>query len=120
MTDFIIYTNRDNEYTFTIKENGQTTPLVLDAGDTFEARLINKEKRTSVGSFTLTIENGAGGVVALSVPAAATTTLVSDRRGSADKYELKANYELHIYTDTLNGGKFTIKVPEVFVDIGFV
>lgn len=119
MADFVIHTNRDNEYKFTIKENGTTTALVLTGTDTFEAKLIHKEKRTLAKSFTMSITNQAGGITKLEIPAAQTTDLISERRGSSDKYALKETYELHIYADTTNGGKFTIKVPQVFVDIGY-
>lgn len=119
MSDFIVYTNRDNEYYFVIKENGTTTPLALTGADTFTAKLIKLSDRSLVASIDATLEDQPNGKIKLIIDSNTSATLKSERRGSADKYELKAAYALHIYGDTANAGKINLVVSEVFVDIGY-
>ncbi len=120
-TKFTITKGSDNSFSFTIKQDNSTLPLVIVGGDTFLATLStlgpNGVDYPQVTSKALTVDgDGSSGTVTLSIPGADTADLVTDVGDKVDNYYIRPTYKLTIECVTENNGSFIAKVDEVFVD----
>lgn len=115
---FIISKSLPNTYTFVIKQQESTLPMLLDASDTFVGHLYRLDTNEEDTNVVLTItketpyENGK-----VSMEVTNTATLQSDRGDKADRYYLLPTYKLVIECDTVNNGQFIAKVDKVYVDV---
>ena len=115
---FTISKSLPNTFTFVIKQQESTLPMVLDSSDTFTAHLYNLETEEEDTSCTITTnletpyDEGK-----ISVSISNTGSLVSDRGGKADRYYLLPTYKLVIECDTVNNGQFIAKIDKVYVDV---
>ncbi len=107
----------DNTFVFTIKADGSTLPMVMDAGDTFNASLISLLDGTPAITKALTKDADLNsGKVYLTITTAEAAPLLGERGDKVDRYYLKPTYKLLIDCSTLNNGDFIAKVPEIYVD----
>ena len=117
---FTITKDLDNTFVFTIKADGSTLPMVIEAADTFTASLVNLETDSVVDSWTkgagIEVTNAGGGQITLTILSAETTPLVKERGSKADRYYVRPTHQLVIDCTTTNNGKFIAKVPEIYVD----
>jgi len=114
---FTITKGLDNTFVFTIKADGSTLPMVMTAGDTFSATLINLADDTIALTKALTKDvDLSTGKVTLDITIAETAPLVSDKGSKADRYYLRPTYKLLIDCNTTNNGDFIARVSEVYVD----
>jgi hypothetical protein len=113
---FTITKDLDNTFIFTIKADGSTLPMTIEAADTFYGRLINLEDGSVVLNKSLSVLDALSGKVSLEITSIETSALVSEKGEKADRYYLRPVYKLIIDCDTENNGKFIAKVPEVYVD----
>lgn len=114
---FTITKGLDNTFVFTIKANGTTLPMEITEGvDTFDATLIKLSDESVTLVQPLVVTNALSGQVTLTIAAASTTSLVSDKGSKTDRYYLRPTYKLIIECSTVNNGDFIAKVAEVYVD----
>jgi hypothetical protein len=117
---FTITSGVDNTFVFTIKADGSTLPMVLDAGDTFTALLKDLESGTTVltKNLTLPVDSGdyASGKVSLFITAVEADALTGDKGGKADRYYARPTHKLVIDCSTDANGVFLAKIPEIYVD----
>ncbi len=120
-TKFSITKGSDNSFSFTIKQDNSTLPLVIESEDTFRATLStlgpDSVNYPEVTLKPLTVEDGGtSGKITLSIPKEDTVNLVADVGAKVDKYYIRPTYKLVIDCVTVNNGNFIAKVPEVYVD----
>lgn len=113
---FTITKGLDNTFVFTIKADGSILPMVIAGTDTFTAKLVALEDDSVVLSKALVVTDPDNGKATLTITAAETATLVSDKGTKADRYYLRPVYKLVIDCVTNQNGNFIAKVPEVYVD----
>lgn len=124
-TDFTINKNIDNEFIITIKKDDEVLPMIIDPSDSFTLFLHNLD--TEVLESTLysthatddgeiTIYDDANGKIQINMNSSLTSRLEKQRGSKADRYYLKPTYRISIYCNTVNNGKFTAKLDEVYVD----
>lgn len=119
VTKFVITKGSDNTFTFRIKQDNSTLPLIIEPSDTFSASLATIGVGDGYAAITdkpLTIVDVNNGEIALNIPAADTLDLVTDIGGKVDRYYSRATYKLTLNCSTVNNGDFIAKVPEVYVD----
>ena len=135
-TKFVISRGSDNTFTFTIKQDNSTLPLVIVSGtDTFTATLINLSDEVAkdlvedlvegsvidpiyvyVNKKPLVIENASIGKVKLLLSKEHAEDLVVSKGSPADRFYLRPTYKLILDCVTQNNGNFIAKVAEVYVD----
>ena len=125
---FTITKGSDNTFSFIIKQDNSTLPLVITSTDTFSAKLILLED--SAINFTYPIitpvtgsNDALNGKITLLVPesdingvGSGTSKLVKDIGSKVDRYYVKPTYKLILECHTTNNGNFIAKVNEVYVD----
>lgn len=112
---FTITKGVDNVYTFTIKEHGVTTPMMINPTDTFIASLIDLDSEMVVLTKPMDVES-VDGRVSLTIGETETNSLVGDRGKEVDRYYLKPVYKIILECSTEVNGDFIAKVMEVYVD----
>lgn len=114
---FTLTKNVDNDFIFTIKENGKTTPMVIDAGDTFSIKLVLLEDNSTIVDFTpdFTVYDALNGKLRLYITSGEVNALTSLRGAQADNYYLRPVYSLIIEANTLINGVFVAKIGKVYV-----
>lgn len=125
-TRFVINKNQNNEFVFTIKKLGSVDAMEIKADDTFIARVYKLDTGAQYGSDISTVANadgniimapvGLAGKITLKLANAYCTAMESAKGSAADRYYLKPGYRLAIECDTIENGKFTAKVPLVYVE----
>lgn len=114
---FVITKGQDNEFVFTIKQNGSTLPMEITIpDDTFEASLVALANQTVVLTKTLDVDDALSGRVKFVVTALETESMEAERGSKVDRYYLKPVYKLVIACNTVNNGNFLAKICEVYVD----
>lgn len=114
---FTITKGVDNTFVFTIKADGSTLPMVMTAGDTFSAQLV--DLATGATALTKALTKDAdlnSGKVYLDITIAEAAGLTGERGTKVDRYYLRPTYKLVIDCNTTNNGDFIARVPEVYVD----
>lgn len=106
----------DTTFLFTVKANGSTLPMEIGPSDSFTAVIRNLSDGQPVLTKALTITNALSGQISLVITAAEASELMSSRGASEDRYYLRPMYSMLLLCDTANNGKFTVKVPYVYVD----
>lgn len=114
---FTLTKNADNDFIFTIKENGKTTPMPIDGGDTFALNLIRLDDNKTIRdlSSNLSVLDALNGKLRLYVTKAEVNSLLSERGPVEDRYYLKPVYSLIIEANTLINGVFVAKIGKVYV-----
>lgn len=114
---FTITKNVDNDFIFTIKENGKTTPMPIDEGDTFALKLIRLDDNKTIRdlSSNLSVLDALNGKLRFYLTAAEVNTLLSERGPVEDRYYLKPVYSLLIEATTLVNGVFVARIGKVYV-----
>jgi hypothetical protein len=116
VTKFLIVKGKDNEFFFTIKQNGSFLPMVIESSDTFVGKLILLEDDvTVVLQKNLTVEVAELGKVKLLITEAEAAQLVTERGPKEDHYYLKATYRLLLECNTVNNGQFTARINRIYV-----
>ena len=116
ITNFTITKGVDNQFDFTIKQNGSTLPMVIDANDMFTAELRKLSDNTIDLSKPLSVISANNGLVRLVITATEADSLLSERGMKVDNYYIKPVYKLLIICNTTNNGNFISKVDKVYVD----
>ena len=115
---FTITKGVENTFVFTIKANGSTLPMVIDAvrPDTFQATIISLEDDTTFLDKPLVVVSEPNGQVSLTITAIEADLAVVDKGSKTDRYYSRPVYKLIIDCDTAANGKFIAKVAEIYVD----
>ena len=123
---FVINKNQDNEFVFVIKKLGSVDAMPINADDIFEARIYKLDDGSIVGSVVTTIANldgnilvapvGLEGKIILKLSQVYCDALQTERGSKADRYYIKPTYRMVIECDTEANGKFTAKVPLIYVE----
>lgn len=113
---FTITKGLNNTFIFTIKADGETTPMAIVGGETFTAQLVKLSDSTTVLTKTLSVEDALNGQVKLLITSSDTSSLVIDKGDKTDRYYLRPVYKLVIECRNTGNGDFIAKVPEVYVD----
>lgn len=120
VTKFSITKGSLNTFSFVIKQDNSTLPLVIEPGDTFLATLStlgpNSVSYPQVTLKALVVTDSANGKIDLVITMAETSDLVMDMGDKVDKYYVRPTYKLLIECVTVNNGNFIAKVNEVYVD----
>ena len=116
MSKFVLNKGVSNEFIITIKQNGTTLPMVIDAGDTFIAKLHKLSDSSVVASPTTSIVSAENGKIKVIFDTNSVNALTMEKGDRADYYYSKPLYELLIDCSTLNNGKFVAKVDKVYVE----
>ena len=116
MNKFIINKGTSNEFIITIKQNGTTLPMVIEAGDTFVTKLVKLSDGVSTVTPTTSVEDVVNGKIKIVFSQEQVNSLLAERGGRADYYYSKPIYKLLIDCDTTNNGKFVAKVAKVYVE----
>lgn len=116
---FVVSKGSDNIFTFIIKQDLSTLPMVIEPSDTFTATLIRLTDETPYPQVTdksLQIVDAQNGKVSLTIPEADTLDLVSKKGKEVDRFYPIPTYKLLIECNTVNNGNFIAKVAEVYAD----
>jgi hypothetical protein len=113
---FTLSRNVDNEFIFTVKENGTTTPMVIDPQDTFLLKLVLLEDNETIDfSKYLEVETAIDGRLRFFITKEEVDELVSERGPKPDRYYLKPVYKLYIEANTVVNGVFVATIGQVYV-----
>lgn len=114
--NFVITKGVDNTFVFTIKADGSTLPITIEATDTFNAEL----KLLSDGSVAISKEleviDSLSGKTSLLLTESEVNELQSEKGSKVDRYYVRPMYKLVIACSTQTNGDFIAKVDEVYVD----
>lgn len=116
MSKFIISKGMSNEFIITIKQDGTTLPMTIDAGDTFITKLFKMKDGSEVATLETSIHNASNGQIKVVVNESVVSKLSVERGDKADYYFTKPGYRLAIDCNTLNNGKFIAKIDKVYVE----
>ena len=114
----------DNEYIITIKANGSTLGMQIEPTDTFEVRLYRKCSDELVTTINM-IEDANGvvdvyqtnnGKIRILLKQTLVNTLVASKGDKVDGCYPKSEYRISVICDTVNNGKFTAKLANVYVE----
>ena len=116
MSKFVLNKGMSNEFIITIKQNGTTLPMTIEAGDTFVAKLYKLSDSSVVATPTTSVISAANAKIKLVFDANSVNALTGEKGDRADYYYSKPTYELLIDCNTVNNGKFVAKVDKVYVE----
>ena len=116
MSRFVLNKGMSNEFIITIKQNGNTLPMLIDISDTFVAKLCKLSDSSIVASPTTSVVSAENGKIKIVFDTNIVDTLTSEKGDRADYYYSKPMYELLIDCTTVNNGKFVAKVDKVYVE----
>ena len=114
----------DNEYIITIKANGSTLGMQIDPTDTFEVRLYKKCSDELVATINM-IEDANGvvdvyeatnGKIRVLLKHALVNGLIASKGDKVDGCYPKSEYRINVICNTVNNGKFTAKLANVYVE----
>lgn len=113
---FLLVKGKENEFYFTIKQNGSILPMVIEPTDTFVGSFILLEDDTTIVlEKDLVVVDPTVGKIKLVVTEEETANLISDRGPKEDYYYLKATYRLLLECSTVNNGQFTARINRIYV-----
>lgn len=116
MSKFVINKGMSNEFIITIKQNGSTLPMAIEAGDTFVTNLVKLSDGSVAASPTTSVHDAPNGKIKIVFSQLQVDGLLAERGDRADYYYSKPMYKLVIDCDTVNNGKFVAKVAKVYVE----
>jgi hypothetical protein len=116
MSKFVINKGIGNEFIITIKQNGTTLPMAIEAGDTFVTKLVKLSDGSVVATPTTSAHDSINGKIKIVFSQEQISTLTMERGDRADYYYSKPLYQLIIDCNTENNGKFVAKVAKVYVE----
>lgn len=124
MVKFVIDRGLDNEYIITIKANGSTLGMAIEPTDTFEVRLYKKCSDELVSTITMTesddglveVYQAPNGKIRILLKEAFVSKLVASKGDKVDGCYPKSEYRITVICDTVNNGKFTAKLANVYVE----
>lgn len=116
VTKFVITKGFNNEFIFTIKADGSTSPIVIKPSDTFTAVIKLLSTGAVAASIPLTVVSASDGKVKLSIRATVASSLISSRGAEEDRYYPRPTYSLVLDCKTAANGPFLAKVPYVYVE----
>ena len=116
MGKFVISKGVSNEFIITIKQNGTTLPMAIEAGDTFVTKLVMLSDGSVIATPTTSVYNATNGKIKVVFSQEEVNALSIERGDRADYYYSKPMYKLVIDCDTVNNGKFVAKVAKVYVE----
>ena len=124
MVKFIIDKDMDNEYIITIIANGSTLGMQIEPTDTFEVRLYRKCSDELIATIDMTedtngvvnVYQAAGGKIRILMKKALVSSLVTSKGDKVDGCYPKSEYRITVICDTVNNGKFTAKLANVYVE----
>ena len=125
VSNFTINKGLKNELIFTIKQNDTLLPMTIEYSDTFKLVLFKLDTdaieseidmdSTNLDGF-IEVYDAPSGRIMITLNPHLTNRLVKERGPKVDKYYLKPTYRIAIDCDTLNNGKFVIKLRNVSID----
>jgi len=119
VTTFTVIKGKDTNFAITIKENGTTTPLVLDVSDTFTFSIVSKETSTKyIDNKAMTITNAPNGEVSGLITSAESATFPVKLSASEDGYISRPNLRLVINGVTVAQGSMNAIIEDVYVQVG--
>lgn len=116
MSKFVINKGMSNEFIITIKQNGTTLPMAIEAWDTFVVKLVKLSDGITVANPTTSVHDALNGKIKIVFSQLEADALVAERGDRADYYYSKPMYKLVIDCVTANNGKFVAKVAKVYVE----
>lgn len=116
MSKFVINKGMSNEFIITIKQNGTTLPMAIEAVDTFVVKLVKLSDGVTVANPTTSVHDAPNGKIKIVFSQLEADALVAERGDRADHYYSKPIYRLVIDCVTANNGKFVAKVAKVYVE----
>lgn len=116
VTKFIITKGFSNEFVFTVKQDGSTSPIVIAPSDTFTAVIKLLSTGAVAASIPLTVESAPNGKVKLVISPDVADGLISARGAEEDRYYPRPTYSLVLDCKTTANGPFLAKVPYVYVE----
>lgn len=125
ISNFTINKGLVNEFIFTIKKDQTLLPIIIDPSDTFNLILFNLDTDTIESEFGMDNTNEDGfidiydapsGRIRITMNNVLTNRLKKERGPKADKYYLKPTYRLAIDCNTVDNGKFVIKLRNISID----
>ena len=105
-----------NEFVITIKQNGTTLPMTIEAGDTFVTKLVKLKDGVEACTPVTTVEDATNGKIKVVFSETDVNGLVVERGDRCDYYYSKPMYKLMIECNTVNNGNFVAKVSKVYVE----
>lgn len=125
ISNFTINKGLVNELIFTIKKDQTFLPIIIDPFDTFKLVLFNLDTdsieseidmdNTNLDGF-IEVYDAPNGRIMITLNTYLTNRLIKERGPKVDKYYLKPTYRIAIDCDTVDNGKFVIKLRNVSID----
>lgn len=112
---FLLVKGKENEFYFTIKQNGSLLPMIISPGDKFVGKLYLLEDDTLALTKELVVVDSQAGKIKLVVSKEETNNLIADRGPKEDHYYIKATYRLMLECSTVNNGNFTARINRIYV-----
>lgn len=116
VTTFTIIKGKAVSFEINIKENGTTTPLVLQPTDTFTFSLVDKKTNVKyIDNKVMTLVDLANGKVGGELTALETTALPLKLSSSEDGYIPRAGIRLVVYGTTTAQGDMSATIENIYV-----
>lgn len=125
ISNFTINKGLVNELIFTIKKDQTLLPIIIDPSDTFKLVLFHLDTdsieseinmdNTNLDGF-IEVYDAPSGRIMITLNTHLTNRLIKERGPKVDKYYLKPTYRIAIDCDTVDNGKFVIKLRNVSID----
>lgn len=116
VTTFTIIKGKETSFEINIKENGTTTPLVLQPADTFFFSLVDKKTNVKyVDNKQMIIVDLLNGKVAGLLTAVETASLPVKVSSSEDGYIPRAGMRLVVYGTTEAQGDMSATIENIYV-----
>lgn len=112
---FLLVKGKENEFYFTIKQNGSLLPMTISVGDRFIGKLYLLEDDSLALTKELVVVDPQLGKIKLVVSEEETNNLITDKGPKEDHYYLKATYRLMLECSTANNGNFTARINRIYV-----
>lgn len=116
VTKFVITKGFSNEFIFTIKADGSTSPITIQSSDSFTAVIRLLSTGAVAATIPMTVASASEGKVRLVVSSGIAASLISSKGAEEDRYYNKPTYSLVLDCNTSAKGRFLARVPYVYVD----
>lgn len=116
VTKFVITKGFSNEFIFTIKADGSTSPITIEPSDTFTAVFRLLSTGAVAATIPMTVVSASEGKIKMEVKQIIAEHFITAKGGEEDRYYTKPTYSLVIDCKTSAEGNFLVKVPYVYID----
>lgn len=119
VTTFTVIKGEATNFVITIKENGTTTPLVLNVADTFAFSIVDKKTNVKyIDNKAMTTTSAPTGEVAGLITALESATFPIKQSASEDGYIARPNLRMVINGTTVSQGSMNAIIEDVYVQVG--